>query len=83
MVAFALITSIADLFEFPGAFTEEPETREELRLLSGDPALVIADVGASILFLLAGAAFGRRAERLGRRGRHLHRCALHDDGAGV
>jgi signal transduction histidine kinase len=63
VVAFAVLSSIADIFEFPGAFTEEPETREELRLLSGDPALVIADVGASILFLLAGAAFGRRAER--------------------
>src|ERR687895_309436 len=63
VVAFAAITSIADIFEFPGAFTEEPETREELRLLSGDPALVIADCGACVLFLLAGAAFGRRAER--------------------
>src|SRR5918999_53646 len=63
VIAFALLSSIADIFEFPGAFTEEPETREELRLLSGDPALVIADVGASILFLVAGAAFGRRAER--------------------
>src|ERR687891_1602798 len=63
VIAFALLSSIADIFEFPGAFTEEPETREELRLLSGDPALVIADVGASILFLLAGAAFARRAER--------------------
>jgi signal transduction histidine kinase len=63
VIAFALLSSIADIFEFPGAFTEEPETREELRLLSGDPALVIADVGASILFLVAGGAFGRRAER--------------------
>src|ERR671916_695524 len=63
LLALALLSSIADIFEFPGAFTEEPETREELRLLSGDPALVIADVGASVLFLVAGAAFGRRAER--------------------
>jgi signal transduction histidine kinase len=63
VLAFALLSSIADIFEFPGAFTEEPETREELRLLSGHAALVIADIGASILFLVAGGAFGRRAER--------------------
>jgi signal transduction histidine kinase len=63
VAAFAGLSSLADIFEFPGAFTEEPETREELRLLSGDPALVIADIGASLLFLLAGAAFARRAER--------------------
>jgi signal transduction histidine kinase len=65
VVAFAVLSSIADIFEFPGAFTEEPETREELRLLSGHPALVVADIGASIAFLLAGAAFARRAEREG------------------
>jgi signal transduction histidine kinase len=65
VLAFAVLTSVADIFEFPGAFTEEPETREELRLLSGHAALVVADVGASILFLLAGVSFGRRAEREG------------------
>jgi signal transduction histidine kinase len=63
IAAFALLSSVADIFEFPGAFTEEPETREELRLLGGHPALVVADVGATILFLVAGAAFARRAER--------------------
>jgi len=63
--SFAVLSSVADIFEFPGAFTEEPETREELRLLSGHAALVVADVGATALFLIAGAAFGRRAEREG------------------
>jgi signal transduction histidine kinase len=61
--SFAVLSSVADIFEFPGAFTEEPETREELRLLSGHAALVVADVGATALFLIAGAAFGRRAEK--------------------
>jgi signal transduction histidine kinase len=65
VLAFAVLSSVADIFDFPGAFTEEPETREELRLLSGHAALVVADIGASIAFLLAGAAFARRAEREG------------------
>jgi signal transduction histidine kinase len=65
IAAFGLLSSLAAIFEFPGAFTEEPETREELRLLGGDPALVVADVGATALFLLAGVAFARRAERDG------------------
>jgi signal transduction histidine kinase len=62
VVCFGVLSALADIFQFPGAFTERPETREELRLLSGHEALVIADVGATILFLLAGVAFGRRAE---------------------
>jgi signal transduction histidine kinase len=61
--SFAVLSSVADIFEFPGAFTEEPETREELHLLSGHAALVVADIGATALFLIAGAAFGRRAEK--------------------
>jgi signal transduction histidine kinase len=63
VLAFAVLSAVADFFQFPGAFTEEPETREELRLLSGHAALVVADVGATILFLVAGAAFAGRAER--------------------
>jgi signal transduction histidine kinase len=63
VAVFGLLSALADIFQFPGAFTERPETREELRLLSGHEALVVADVGATILFLIAGVAFGQRAER--------------------
>jgi signal transduction histidine kinase len=63
IACFGALSALADIFQFPGAFTERPETREELRLLSGHEALVVADVGATLLFLLAGFAFGRRAER--------------------
>jgi signal transduction histidine kinase len=65
LAAFGVLSVLADVFQFPGAFTERPETREELRLLSGHEALIVADVGATILFLLAGVAFGQRAEREG------------------
>jgi signal transduction histidine kinase len=54
---------IADIFELPSAFVERPETRTELNYLSQNTALLVADVGATALFLVAGAAFGRRAER--------------------
>jgi signal transduction histidine kinase len=60
---FALLSAIAALFEFPGALTDRPDTEAELRVLSEHSALVIADVAASLLFLTAGAAFARRAER--------------------
>jgi signal transduction histidine kinase len=62
VAAFVVLSVLADIFQFPGAFTERPETREELQLLSGHEALVAADVGATILFLLAGVAFAQRAE---------------------
>ena len=63
IAALGVLIVIADVFELPAAFTERPETRTELQYLSQNTALLIADIGATALFLLAGAAFGRRAER--------------------
>jgi signal transduction histidine kinase len=63
LAALATLIVIADAFELPAAFSEEPETRTELHILSQNTELLVADVGATILFLIAGAAFGRRAER--------------------
>jgi signal transduction histidine kinase len=63
--AFVLISAVAGIFRFPGAFTEAPETKAELHLLSQHSALVVADAGATALFLIAGAAFARRAKREG------------------
>jgi signal transduction histidine kinase len=63
VAALGVLVVIADLFELPAAFTERPETETELQYLSQDTALLVADVGATLLFLLAGAAFGRRAEQ--------------------
>jgi signal transduction histidine kinase len=60
---FVLLSAAAGIFRFPGAFTDRPDTDAELRLLSEHPALLVADIGATVLFLLAGAAFARRAER--------------------
>jgi signal transduction histidine kinase len=62
LAVFGALSALADIFQFPGAFTERPETRAELRLLSQHEALVVADIAATSLFLLAGAAFARRAE---------------------
>jgi signal transduction histidine kinase len=63
VAALGVLIVIADVFELPAAFTERPETRTELQYLSQNTSLLVADVGATVLFLLAGAAFGRRAER--------------------
>jgi signal transduction histidine kinase len=63
LAVFALLSAIAALFEFPGALTDPPDTQAELRVLSEHSALVVADVAASLLFVTAGAAFARRAER--------------------
>jgi signal transduction histidine kinase len=63
LAVFALLSAVAALFEFPGALTDRPDTEAELRALSEHTALVVADVAASLLFLTAGAAFARRAER--------------------
>jgi signal transduction histidine kinase len=63
ILAFAVLSFSSDIFEFPGAFNEPPETKADLSYLSQHAALVVADAGACILFLLAGAAFARRAER--------------------
>jgi signal transduction histidine kinase len=63
VAALGVLIAIADVFELPAAFTERPETRTELQYLSQNTSLLVADVGATVLFLLAGVAFGRRAER--------------------
>jgi signal transduction histidine kinase len=62
VAALGVLIVIADVFELPAAFIERPETRSELSYLSQNTALLVADIGATVLFLLAGAAFGRRAE---------------------
>jgi signal transduction histidine kinase len=61
VAAMGVLLILADLFELPGAFTEEPETRAELNRLSQNAELLIADVGATALFLVAGVFFARRA----------------------
>jgi signal transduction histidine kinase len=61
--AFVLLSVIAEIFEFPGALTDRPDTEAELQLLSEHSALVVSDLAAAVLFLVAGAAFARRAER--------------------
>ena len=61
--ALGILLLLADLFELPAAFTDEPETVAELQHLSQNAALLVADVGATVLFLVAGAAFAWRAER--------------------
>jgi signal transduction histidine kinase len=63
IAALGVLIMIADVFELPAAFTERPETQTELQYLSQNTSLLVADVGATVLFLVAGAAFGRRAER--------------------
>jgi signal transduction histidine kinase len=61
--AFILLSAISAIFDFPGALTDRPDTTAELQLLREHPSLVVSDVAASIFFLIAGAAFARRAER--------------------
>jgi signal transduction histidine kinase len=63
LTAFVVLSVIARIFGFPGALTEQPDSEAELRLVSDHAALIVADVIAAGLFLLAGAAFARRAER--------------------
>jgi signal transduction histidine kinase len=63
LAALAILIGVADLFELPAAFTDLPETRAELQRLSQNAELLVTDVAAMTLFLIAGAAFGRRAER--------------------
>jgi signal transduction histidine kinase len=63
LAALGILIVIADIFELPSAFVELPETRAELDYLSQNTALLVADVAATALFLVAGAAFGRRAEQ--------------------
>ena len=63
LAALAILIVVADFFELPAAFTDLPETRAELQRLSQNSELLVTDVAAMALFLIAGAAFGRRAER--------------------
>jgi signal transduction histidine kinase len=63
LAALGTLVVIADAFELPAAFSEEPETRSELQYLSQNAELLVADVGATVLFVIAAVAFGRRAER--------------------
>jgi signal transduction histidine kinase len=63
LAAFVLLSVMAAAFGLPGALTDRPETRAELRLLSDHPVLVVADVAATVLFMVAGAVFARRARR--------------------
>jgi signal transduction histidine kinase len=65
LAALGTLIVIADVFELPAAFSEEPETRSELQYLSQNAELLVADIGATVLFVIAGAAFARRAEREG------------------
>jgi signal transduction histidine kinase len=62
LAALGILLILADLFELPAAFTDEPETRAELLRLSQNTELLIADAGATALFLIAGVAFARRSE---------------------
>jgi signal transduction histidine kinase len=61
--AFVVLSVIAGIFEFPGALTDRPDTEAELKLLSEHSALVVSDLAAAVLFLVAGVVFARRAER--------------------
>ena len=63
LAALGILLVLANLFEFPAAFTNEPQTLSELEHRSQSTELLVADVGATAVFLVAGAAFGRRAER--------------------
>jgi signal transduction histidine kinase len=63
VAALGVLIVVADIFKLPAAFVEQPETRADLHYLSQHTALLVADVGATALFLVAGAAFGRRAEQ--------------------
>ncbi len=63
LAALGVLAGIAGFFDLPAAFNDPPETRQDLTRLSQDSALLVADLSASVLFLVAGAAFARRAER--------------------
>jgi signal transduction histidine kinase len=63
LAALGTLLVLAELFELPAAFTDQPETVAELQFLKQNAALLVADVGATVLFVVAGVAFARRAER--------------------
>jgi signal transduction histidine kinase len=63
LAAFVVVSAITGLLDLPGALTDRPDTSAELRLLGQHPVLVVADVAASVLFLIAGLVFAHRAQR--------------------
>jgi signal transduction histidine kinase len=64
LAALGLLMVIAEVFDLPAAFAESPpDTSAELRFFSQDPALLVADVSAAVLFTVAGILFARRAEQ--------------------
>ena len=65
LTALGVLIVIADVLALPAAFTEQPETAAELQRLSQNTGLLVADIGAMVLFGVAGIAFGHRAEREG------------------
>jgi signal transduction histidine kinase len=65
VVLLGLLIGFSGIFNTPAAFTDPPETTADLRRLSQDSELLVADLAASALFLLAGWVLARRAEREG------------------
>jgi signal transduction histidine kinase len=65
VAALCVLMGAAGLFDLPAAFTDPPESAAELSRLSQDSALLVADAGAAVLFLIAGVTFARRAAREG------------------
>jgi signal transduction histidine kinase len=63
LAALGILLVLANLLEFPAAFTDEPQTLSELEHRGQSTELLVADVGATIVFLVAGSAFGRRAKQ--------------------
>jgi signal transduction histidine kinase len=61
--ALVMLMVIASLFDLPAAFHDPPESGADLRYFGQETALLIADIAATVLFLIAGAAFARRAEK--------------------
>jgi signal transduction histidine kinase len=63
LAALGMLMVVASVFDLPAAFTDPPETGADLRYFGQEKALLVADIGATVLFLTAGAAFARRAEK--------------------
>jgi signal transduction histidine kinase len=64
LAALGLLMVVAEVFDLPAAFAEAPpDTSAELKFFSQDPALLVADIAATVLFTVAGVLFARRAEQ--------------------
>jgi signal transduction histidine kinase len=61
--ALGMLMLVASVFNLPAAFTDPPETGADLAYFGQEKALLVADIGATVLFLTAGATFARRAEK--------------------